>query len=404
MKNVINTKKVKVEIPYEVFAFFINTVMIIDFLRIAIGNTYVVDIIKNIVYIVTVIYILYHAFIHRHLFTLISIGTGYFILVLISLLLNNEIYGVILSGSMLFFTRCIEAFYLSYYIPINDIFFNKIKKYYIVVFFYCLLYITKNNSGIYSTDGSYMTFSYNILIMTTILIISCINKPTILKVVGTTSLIGIIITYGARGPILCIIISVMLFLGYKFISLPILKKLTYGSFFILIGLFFWGIRIKVIDFLLTINPSSRTLYLLKNFRLDSLSGRDTYYNLLSGEINKNWLNFHGIYSDRLILSANSMQSNIDMSQYYAHNLPIEIMYQFGAIMGGVILVYLFINIVNSYKTIINKNNIKLIIIYCSFFTGITTLFFSSSYLINERTWLAIGVIFSINKISKKYKR
>ncbi|MDK0671360.1 hypothetical protein P5E71_09870 [Clostridium perfringens] len=49
MKNVINTKKVKVEIPYEVFAFFINTVMIIDFLRIAIGNTYVVDIIKNIV-------------------------------------------------------------------------------------------------------------------------------------------------------------------------------------------------------------------------------------------------------------------------------------------------------------------------------------------------------------------
>ncbi|MDK0671361.1 hypothetical protein P5E71_09875 [Clostridium perfringens] len=240
--------------------------------------------------------------------------------------------------------------------------------------------------------------------MTTILIISCINKPTILKVVGTTSLIGIIITYGARGPILCIIISVMLFLGYKFISLPILKKLTYGSFFILIGLFFWGIRIKVIDFLLTINPSSRTLYLLKNFRLDSLSGRDTYYNLLSGEINKNWLNFHGIYSDRLILSANSMQSNIDMSQYYAHNLPIEIMYQFGAIMGGVILVYLFINIVNSYKTIINKNNIKLIIIYCSFFTGITTLFFSSSYLINERTWLAIGVIFSINKISKKYKR
>ena len=104
------------------------------------------------------------------------------------------------------------------------------------------------------------------------------------------------------------------------------------------------VRNTIIDILLRFNPSSRTLYLLKNFKIDNLSGRNTYYDLLRTEINKNWFLPHGIYSDRLICRW-GMSSNVDLSQYYAHNLPIEVMYQFGGFIGVLVLIFLIVKII-----------------------------------------------------------
>ena len=56
-----------------------------------------------------------------------------------------------------------------------NVFFKKMKKYYVILFLYCFVYITTHTSGIYATDGSYMTFSYNILIMTLVCLLTVLK-------------------------------------------------------------------------------------------------------------------------------------------------------------------------------------------------------------------------------------
>ena len=252
--------------------------------------------------------------------------------------------------------------------------------------------------GLYATDGSYMTFSYNILIMVMLWILLTVYNPTILRVIGTIAFVCIIVVYGARGPLLCIAVSFGLFLLYKFADSSVWKKIlqiilcVVGSFSIV------SAKNIILDFLLTLNPESRTLYLLKNSNLDALSGRDIYYEVLKNKINQNWILPHGIYSDRLALaSGSSTSSNLDLSAFYAHNLPMEIMYQFGAVFGCILLLLLLFKVVSSYHLLFKLKDYKYAIVYCAFFTGITTLFFSSSYLINERFWLALGLIFGIRQ-------
>ena len=398
MKLVINKEKLKQEFPYELLAFFINTVTIVDLLRMLMGDSTLLGLVRNGIYIVTALCVLYHAAKNRHLSKLVGLGVVYGILAAFSLLLSDGLTDVILSGSMIFLTRCVTAFYLGCYVPADDIFFKKLKKYYVLLIVYCLLYVTTHTSGIYATDGSYMTFSYNILIMTTILMLRCIQKPSLTKIIGSVILIGVIVAYGARGPILCLVVSVLLFLLYKFSTSPAWKKIIFSVSCVAIGIGLFQVRNVVIDFLISINPSSRTLYLLKNFKLDDLSGRNAYYDILTNDINL--IKPHGLYSDRSVLGE-GLASGGDLSQYYAHNVVIEVLYHFGAFLGLILLIGLLVKLIKSLIYMVKRNDPRTAILYCAFFTGITTLFFSSSYLINERTWLALGIVFSITMAMKK---
>lgn len=123
MKLLIKNKRLKEEIPYELFALFINTVMIIDLLRIIVGNVNALEIVRNGIYVFTAMYVIYHAIGHKHLSVLMAFGMGYAFLAAFSLLRNDGITEVVLSGSMIFLTRCLAAFYLAYYLPINECFF-----------------------------------------------------------------------------------------------------------------------------------------------------------------------------------------------------------------------------------------------------------------------------------------
>ncbi len=68
------------------------------------------------------------------------------------------------------------------------------------------VYITTHTSGIYATDGSYTTFDSNILITTLVCLLNCVNMMP-LRTLGVVVLLGIIVAYGARGPLICIVIS-----------------------------------------------------------------------------------------------------------------------------------------------------------------------------------------------------
>lgn len=303
MKIKINITKIKREFPYEMYVLFINTVMIVDLLRMILPSMSILGIIRNGLYVLSLVYMFYHAICKKNLAIIVMLGTCYVFLATLSCLQNDDLFRVVLSESMIFLSRCVVGFYFAFYIPVNEIFFRKIKKYFMIQIIYCAVYMSTHTLGLYATDGSYMTFSYNILIMAMIWILLTVYNPTIFRIIGTIAFVGIIVVYGARGPLLCIAVSVVLFLLYKFADSSAWKKMLQIMLYLVGGFGIISAKNIILDFLLKMNPASRTLYLLKNFNIDNLSGRDIYYELLKNEISKNWILPHGIFSDRLILAS-----------------------------------------------------------------------------------------------------
>ena len=192
---------------------------------------------------------------------------------------------------------------------------------------------------------------------------------------------------GARGPLLVFFLSVLL---WFFIHSHNSKQKKYIFLLLSMG----GIAIifkeKIFEMLSQLFPNSRTLLLLESGMFFDLSGRDAIYQNLLDNLQKNFILPHGLYSDRILLG----NGHVDMSGYYAHNLFYEVLYQFGGIIGGGLILIFIILILISIREILYCRNEIFRIMYVTFFGGITMLFFSSSYLINERFWLIIGAIIS----------
>lgn len=395
-RNVTNTVlNKKDKISYELFALFINTVMLVDIVRLMIGNSLVVTAFRNILYIVCFAYMLYHAFTRKHVTLPALVFVVYLFLILLSLLAYAELNDVILNSSRIFISRCLPGLYFAYYLRDYDQLYESIKKYYIPLLLYCYLFATHSvNEVIF---GTYMTFSYNVLILTMLAIINCFEKFSIVSLIIAITALVSIIAFGARGPLLCILISSLIYGKYKMSNISIKKQFAALSGIVMIGIVVINAKDRILEYLISINPSSRTLRLLNNAELFDTSGRDTIYDYIVGKINENFIIPHGLYADRKILA--DQFGTVDYSNY-PHQFVLEIIYQFGGIIGIIILVALFVKVLQSIRCLSVIKNNMLAAWYCAFLTGFTCLFVSSSYLVNERAWLYFGIVFSVIKMRR----
>lgn len=376
------------------FCLFLNTVMITDLIRTVFGNQSVSNTFRNAIYIFTILYVIFHAYKHGHLISLIILSSIYLLLCLVNLFgnSNEDLIFLTISGSAIFLSRCVAGYYFASYIPINEVFFNKLKKYYILIFIYSFLYLFFNSAGLHTAKGSYMTFSYNILIPTTILLLRTINKPTIFKIVSSIYFTGVIVVLGARGPLMCIAITVLVYMLVRLSQISTFKRVLYCFLFSIFSIMIIAVRENILNLLMRIYPQSRTLTLMKTGEFFALSDRDLLYETIFETLRKNPLIPHGIYSDRIILSK---LLGTEGNGAYAHNVIFEVLYQFGIVFGGILLVYLGWLIVRGLIKLKFYNEQDVVIFTCASITGIISLFFSGSYLINERTWLSIGILWAI---------
>lgn len=225
----------------------------------------------------------------------------------------------------------------------------------------------------------YMTFSYNMTLQTTFLFAMYFEKKNVMYLLtGLLCFITIIIT-GARGPLVCIAFSLLIYLGLR--KAPLVNKiklfLLLGMALLFIILFFNSILSFLIDISEKFGINSRTLELLMNNSFFDDSGRG----MIWVSIIKSFSLFgSGLYGDKLIYDGN-----------YAHNFFIEIMAQFGYLLGPIIifavLMVIFNGIFSKSKKIRN-----LAVIFLS--TGFIKLFLSGSYLNMEPAFyilLGLGV-------------
>ena len=194
----------------------------------------------------------------------------------------------------------------------------------------------------------------------------------------------LILVLGARGPLLSISsFLILLFIFYR------RKKnhlyYIYNSLIILavflISIFFNEIVEYLYTALLYFGIDSRTLYLMTLGKIH-LSGRELIYLDLIKYIRLSPIIGYGLAGDVYLLGGDG----------FAHNFILEILINFGFIFGGGIFLSLIILIYKGLKSS-DYLNVELIIIFFSL--GLTHLLVSSSYLIDFKFWIFIGLILNI---------
>lgn len=242
----------------------------------------------------------------------------------------------------------------------------------------------------YASVGTYsMSLSYYMLLPAIIYMNEFMEKTSFKSGVALLISFLVILSLGSRGAIMCIGVFIILkslrFQG----SITYIRVVTYLIIFsiIVIGFIFLNeILGYIYNFLLGHGIQSRNLRLFLEGGV-RLSGRDSIYNSVFREILNNPFLGIGLAGDRLIVGGS-----------YAHNIFIEILADFGVIIGSFIIVALLYIIIKSliFKDVKTYN---MVIIWLSI--GFVSLFVSGSYLTDFKFWIMLGLL--LGKLQKNNK-
>ncbi len=281
------------------------------------------------------------------------------------------------------FVFAFGGYFFSRYITDYDLF----EKYFIR---FSLVVVIASVVSFFITLGEdfqkqYMVFSYNMLVQTVCLIVMFFEKKKISYL--AVGFLGFMVMFiaGCRGATICCLASVLIYFLFKKNSLY--EKLLIGLLAGVILYFF----IRNFDGVL-----SRVSNLAENFGMDSYtlrriqageflndSGRGDIQKKIMEEFN---LFGHGIYGDRIL-----------GGWRYAHNFVIEIIAQFGYLLGIPILIFVLHLLI---KGLTSDDGRMRILIAIFMATGFFKLFLSSSYLNREPAfYIMLGLC--VNAVAPK---
>jgi O-antigen ligase len=279
-----------------------------------------------------------------------------------------------------FFFMCLPAF--IYTMSLENINGLKVimKKGSLIIFLFgaiigILIFTGSASVGIYSQSLSYYMLVPTIIFLDRLF--RGFSLPALFIVVFS---IIVIIAFGSRGALLCILIYVLLKSirpSSKLTRKTVLINMLFSGLIIIIYLNINQILTIIYYNLLEFGINSRSLQLF--FREDVyLSGRESIYQSVLEAIKDNPIKGIGIGGDRLV-----------SGEGYAHNIFLEIIANFGIVIGGMLSVLIIIIILKSLITK-DKENYSLITIWMSL--GFIHLLVSSSYITDINFWIFMGLL------------
>ena len=232
-----------------------------------------------------------------------------------------------------------------------------------------------------NTSPQYMVFSYNLLFPAAYLSLRCMTKYRLTKLIGMVVGGGLILIAGCRGALVCYLCAILMFVMFSSSISRNYKAILYVVMFvaILFVSLYWNEMItELIKILNTMGIDSRTLTQLLNETFFDDSGRSD----IQGTVIANMGLFpKGLYYDRIVANGS-----------YAHNLMLELLLEYGYLLGGLIIAWLFLHIVKSMFAV-RRNPAASVVLYSLIASGFLRLMFSGSYLLNEPGfWLLIGMM------------
>lgn len=198
-----------------------------------------------------------------------------------------------------------------------------------------------------------------------------------------------IIVLGSRGALLGIAFYAIVLLCKGLKSKKNRFKTGLLIILIICGFIFYeeliNLSICILD---KMNIYSRTLYLLLNEQTHD-SGRNIIYGAIINEIKHNPFQIRGIAGEYIITNG-----------AYAHNFILELLCDFGVVVGGISIIWIFWHIIQTiFNNFIEKES-EVSMIFMA--TSIPVMFVSGSIWTTTYFWLWIALVIKRNK--HKYRR
>lgn len=191
------------------------------------------------------------------------------------------------------------------------------------------------------------------------------------------SVITILIT-GSRGALISLAFFVVVYI-YSNKSWTSMEKLAAMMLIICLAVFYQEIFEMMYNICKKMNINSRTLYLMSS-DVKHMSGREDIYGDVWKSICESPLAVRGIAYD------------MEVFETYPHNIAFELLYQFGVLVGGPMICWIFAKAMKQISGATKKDD-KLVLILIA--SGIMSLIFSNTLWKSIYFWLWIG--YSVKK-------
>ncbi len=324
---------------------------------------------------------------NKHLFFYVVIS---FLVILINYLLFPDLNRFFKNTVLSFLTFCMTTYLICYSITDFELLKRQLTRISFAISAMTILFLIGVFSGkiLSFNDNRYsMGLGYSCTIPAIILTIDAVQKKRMVSIISVIALSVTIVSFGSRGPI----IELILFAAFFSVRYLFNKRKYFQSALILlvitVTLLFYKNLLSFFSLLLQRSGiQSRVIRVLTTQTL-YLSGRDTFYEILIPIIRDNPFAIRGINAEWDILGI------------YAHNFIIELLYQFGIVLGTAIVMLIIVRMV---KTLFIKEiDVSGILCLMFMFASIPQLFVSGSLWTSYTFWLWMA-IYSKIMTTKQY--
>lgn len=379
------------------FALFMNATIIVDFIRKSMIVGWLptgipLNAVRNVIYFICLFNVLREFTLKKRMLMLIFAIVISAFLIAISVFLTPAIATLLPEVVLMAISRFLPAAFLFFYYGDWEARIKGLSEMRLCQYLYFLLAVV-NYSRL--SEG-YMEISYNLLCPTLIIFFYSIKKKNWLPAVGMGTILVFLLIFGARGVILCIFAALAVNATFS-LSKQSTKNRVIWILLFLTFLVLMAVQINpVLEMIAERFPLARSLQRIISggfFSDRSAAQRLRLYNSCWDAVVQEPFAVRGILSDRVILSGIYSESASVSSGYYVHNFLLEIVYQFGVLLGGAVVCWYLISIITSYKNIKKLDDPYVKIIFSSCVAAVFPyMMVSGSYLSEAAHWFLLSTI------------
>lgn len=343
-------------------------------------------VVRNAIYVLLFVYIVWDAASRGKITGLFLLSLSFVIVLSVSYLLDYRIAPLMADALFMFFARLLPAYYITRHTTNWDLLFSEIEKLRWIALAYAIIVLVYPESA-----SNYMPLAYNLLIPTIVTFFEGGHQGKRSNYVLAALFFSVMLVYGARGPILCFISSVLIYAMMSFQHQRPKRKvvIVFMGTLLLIALFLSFDL--VIEWLFGVFPNSRTLGLVNSRLFFAMSNRDSYYRYGLASVAEAPLRIRGLFGDRLVFA--SAFASQDMSGTYAHNFLVEILMQFGVIIGASLCIFWLLRLAFCTIRVFSMADRRRQQAFAAF-AGAPLVYsmISGSYLLSYEIWLMFGLL------------
>lgn len=248
---------------------------------------------------------------------------------IVSVLLNDQLFSIVIGLFIRFFSNILPIILVLITASDSEELYETLLSFsYIQV----PLVIIFPFSNAYTIAGAYMTYGYAFMIFWGIILLKKDKK--FYDYIILLAWIALYVIYANRGVLFCM---VGIFIIYLFIFTPLKQRVLFGSSLTTAGIALFIFRDDITSFFEAFlgeqNVASRTMRLILQGGFLSTSGRNIFYSNAINLIKENPFGY-GLGFDRLA------SVEIGMSPVYVHNIFLELLLNYGIILGSIIIVFI----------------------------------------------------------------